>query len=125
MAKRGMPKIPICKNWLIYWGICRKFPRQKIADMAFVSRPTVDERFRGMGLKYRACRTLKSRKRSKKNRPLTVYETPPTSKTPPWEKNSHVSNFLTRLAEDSRGKQSVDVREYMRQYREGVRNGRL
>ena len=122
MAKRGMPRIQICENWLIYWGICRKFPRQKIADMAFVSRPTVDERFRGMGLKYRACRTLKSCKRPKKKRPLTIYETPPTTKAPPWDLNSHISNFLAQLEE---GTSKTDVGSFVKQYREGVRNGRL
>ena len=125
MAKRGMPKIQICENWLIYWGICRKLRKQDIADMAYVSRPTIDSRFREMGISYRGRHAIKKRKEKEKKLPVHIRRyVEPTTAPPPWEKNSHISNFLVRLASTPRG-QKVDVGQYLKQYREGVRNGRL
>ena len=124
MAKRGMPRIPICENWLIYWGYCRKFPKQTLGDMVFVSRKTIDTRFREMGLQYKPCRMLKSYDDRKVRKKYYVPKTkkPPKNKKPPWELNSHISNFLAQLEE---GTSKTDVGSFMKQYREGVRNGRL
>ena len=110
-----MAKIPICPNWLIYWGVCRKFRKHDIADMAYVSHTTINSRFKEMGISYRAQYSLKRRERGKK------FNTA-TSKPPPWELNSHISNFLAQLEE---GTSKTDVGGFMKQYREGVRNGKL
>ena len=109
-----MAKIPICPNWLIYWGVCRKFRKQDIADMVYVSHATIYKRFQEMGISYRSQYLLRRRDGGEKFNSATSK--------PPWELNSHISNFLAQLEE---GTSKTDVGSFMKQYREGVRNGRL
>ena len=131
----GRKGIPICKNWLIYWGSCRKLRKEDIAKMAYVSRVTIDKQLRDWGIQYRAPTTIKSRvikkvpkEKNKARMPRrdSHFLTPICRDVPPpWPPGSMMSMFFVGLSEFSKQTKHPDVYGFMRQFRKEVKHGRL
>ena len=130
MAKRGMPRIPICENWLIYWGACRKFRKKDIAEMAGVCHVTIGRRLRDLGVVYKANHAVKKRKDrppkiDRRYKRMERLIKAPGQKAPPWTKGSTVSLFLVGLREFSKSTDTPDVGKYMKQFRKEISHGLL